>query len=75
MGNGTDDDSSVPVQVAGITDATAVIAGLWHSCALHKTGTIFCWGTNRSGQIGNGIDAWFWDPVAVAGITDATGTK
>ena len=68
-------DSSMPVKVAGITNATAITAGLWHSCALHQDGTISCWGYNEDGQLGNGQhgdDANSSIPVEAAGITDAT---
>ena len=68
-------DSSVPVEVEGITDATAITAGISHTCALRQTGTITCWGDNRSGQLGNGqrgADEYSSVPVEVEGITDAT---
>ena len=68
-------DSSVPVQVTGITDATAITAGNGHSCALHQEGTISCWGSNQHGQLGNGQsgrDNLSWLPVRVEDIIDAT---
>ena len=65
-------DSSVPVGVAGITDATAIAAGSSHSCALHEDGTISCWGSNTWGQLGDKTDDDSSMPVAVADITDAT---
>ena len=72
--------SSVPVGVVGITDATAITTGVRHSCALHQTGTISCWGNNRYGELGNGQSEGFREdnsadssvPVSVASITDAT---
>ena len=80
LGNGTDDDSSVPVSVADIIDATAIAAGDLHSCALNERGAIFCWGKNEHGQLGNLTYTWWslvtgewsWVPVEVADITDAT---
>ena len=72
LGNGTRDDSSVPVQVSSITDATAIATGEQHSCALRQTGTITCWGNNRSGQLGNGTTDSSSVPVEVTGINDAT---
>ena len=73
--SGENADSPVPVQVTGITDATAInISG--HSCALHQDGTISCWGSNASGQLGNGQATGYGQfsslPVQVTGITDAT---
>ena len=75
LGNGQSGEnahSSVPVEVAGITDATAINAGGKHACALHEDGTISCWGNNRSGQLGNGTESSSSVPVQVASITDAT---
>src|SRR5438445_3872630 len=54
LGNGTTLDSSVPVQVLGITDAIAISLGGSHSCALRQTGNVVCWGFNSSGQLGDG---------------------
>jgi alpha-tubulin suppressor-like RCC1 family protein len=38
--------SSMPVAVAGITDAVAVSCGTEHTCAVSKDGTIQCWGAD-----------------------------
>ncbi len=61
LGNGTlDAPTSVaprnptPVTVSGITDAIAVSAGGWHTCALLRNGTVRCWGDNERGAIGDG---------------------
>ena len=71
--SGEDTDSSVPVRVNGITNATALTAGSYHSCALHQDGTITCWGNNKHGQLGNGTISNFSSvPVEVLDITDAT---
>ena len=72
LGDGTEDDSLVPVQVANIADATAIATGHSHSCALREGGTISCWGNNNSGQLGNGTSEYSSVPVQVAIITDAT---
>lgn len=62
--------SPVPVPVSGITDATAVAAGLGHVCAV-RTGDVVCWGRNDFGQLGDGSETGSPIPVPVAGITDA----
>ena len=75
LGNGQSgrgERSLVPVQVLSITDATAISAGIWHSCALHQGGTISCWGSNDWGQLGNVTYADSSVPVQVLSITDAT---
>ena len=66
--------STVPVPVLDITDAVAVSAGGEHTCAVHATGEVSCWGDNFGGELGNGQDGNEFDsaaPVRVAGITDA----
>ena len=46
--------SAVPVKTAGISDATAISAGADHTCALHPTGEVTCWGSDVYGQLGSG---------------------
>ena len=72
LGDGTRDDSLVPVQVTNITDATAIAAGQFHSCALREGGDISCWGINGWGELGDGTEDVSLVPVQVANITDAT---
>nr|MDQ2958592.1 hypothetical protein [Actinomycetota bacterium] len=43
-----------PVQVAGLTGATAVAATSSTGYALRTDGTVWAWGGNRQGQLGNG---------------------
>jgi alpha-tubulin suppressor-like RCC1 family protein len=72
LGDGTLDDSVVATSVVGITDATQISAGGGHACARRATGTISCWGSNASGELGNGVAGGISDvPVTVAGLTDA----
>ena len=52
--------------------ATAISAGGFHSCALHQTGSISCWGNNSGGELGNGSTDHSSVPVEVQGIDDAT---
>ena len=61
------------VPVAGIDNAVAVSTGSSHTCALLTTGTVRCWGSNVSGQIGDGTKGTArLTPAAVIGITNAT---
>lgn len=54
VGNGSfSGDVLTPTQVAGISGATAVSAGGWHTCAV-AGGSVYCWGLNDFGQIGTG---------------------
>jgi len=65
------DCSNVPVEVAGITDATQIAVGGSHVCALFATGTVQCWGANYYGQLGTGDRMDSAVPVDVTGLTDA----
>src|SRR5438876_452365 len=84
-GDGTFNNiSTVPVAVVGmggarhLTNAVAVAARGYHSCALLGDGTVRCWGRNVDGQLGNGTVAdpatgppGSSTPVQVSGITGA----
>ena len=71
LGNGTLNDSQVPVPVTGLTGAMAVVAGRHFSCALIVGGTVQCWGFNVFGELGNGqAGITSTVPVPVANLTD-----
>jgi alpha-tubulin suppressor-like RCC1 family protein len=71
LGNGTRNDSGMPVTVAGITNAVILGAGEQHSCVLLVTGGIRCWGQNVHGQLGNGNNNSSLTPSAVSDISSA----
>jgi len=68
----TDLCNLAPTTVASITNATALVAGMYHTCALLTGGTVQCWGANYLGQLGIGSTTLSSVPVAVPGIADAT---
>ncbi|MEM9074974.1 MAG: hypothetical protein AAGE52_41140, partial [Myxococcota bacterium] len=70
LGDGNAIASLVPVQVAGITDATLISLGREMGCALRSTGEVQCWGAGRAGILGNGDTANQASPVVVMGASD-----
>lgn len=74
VGSGTASTTPVttPTGVSGITNATQLSSGGYHSCALLADGTIKCWGRGVEGQLGDGAAANSATPVTVSGISNAT---
>jgi alpha-tubulin suppressor-like RCC1 family protein len=69
---GTTTDSSVPVEVQGLTNAIAIAGGGQHSLAVRRDGTVWAWGYNYYGELGNGTTTIHSTvPVQVQGLTDA----
>lgn len=72
LGNGqTNARSPTPVDVSGITDATAVACGASFSCALRAGGAVACWGNGLGGQLGNGSKQLQPSPAPVSNLTGA----
>jgi alpha-tubulin suppressor-like RCC1 family protein len=72
LGIGTKGDSSpTPVQVAGLTDVTEIVAGGDTRYALRSDGTVWTWGNNAEGQLGNGTVSG--ESSTAAPVRDLTG--
>ncbi len=72
LGNGSTENSAVPVPVPGLTSGiSAVLAmGSAHVCGLtYLTGAVHCWGHNDHGQLGDGSTTDSPVPVEVAGLS------
>jgi len=53
LGDGTNNNSNVPVTVKNLPAGLAqVAASIEHACALLLNGTVECWGNNAFGQLG-----------------------
>ncbi|MDP1922413.1 MAG: hypothetical protein Q8L14_39600 [Myxococcales bacterium] len=68
LGNMARNQSSVPVNVMGVTGATAISAGLEHTCAV-VSGAARCWGGNAYGELGNNSNSASDVPVIPVGLT------
>jgi len=69
FGNGSYNNSSVPVAVTALGGTVKAIAAGWaHSVALMTDGTVKAWGDNYYGQLGNGSYNESSTPTAVSGL-------
>jgi alpha-tubulin suppressor-like RCC1 family protein len=69
LGNGTTEQSNVPVAVTGLANVSAIGGGDNHTCGVLQGGALQCWGDNGSGQLGDGTKTNRTTPVAVAGLS------
>ncbi|UJR79868.1 RCC1 domain-containing protein [Sandaracinus amylolyticus] len=63
---------TAPAAVSALGAVTSIVAGYQHTCALVAGGTVYCWGLDRSGQLGD--DTVASDravPVVVSGLPNA----
>ena len=69
LGNGTTDDSNLPVLVDNLSGViTSVAGGLSHTVVLRSDGVIWTWGINYNGQLGDGTYDQRDTPVQVKHI-------
>ena len=57
-----------PVEVRRITGVSYVASGGYHTCAVEETGSLWCWGFNRVGQLGDNSEENRFTPVRVVGL-------
>lgn len=66
LGNGQSGTSKVPVEIYGEnSDWISVTAGGSFTCALKRTGELYCWGINECGTIGDGTTQEKYIPIEV----------
>lgn len=81
LGDTTLTQRTTPVRVCDVGESApcasylsgvqAIGVGTQHTCALSTTGSVYCWGSGSSGQLGSNLP--ISDPQRIAGITTATG--
>ncbi|BEP15683.1 hypothetical protein acdb102_39940 [Acidothermaceae bacterium B102] len=72
LGDGTVNNSTVPVAVVGLTSVTSVAAGIFMGSALKSDGTVWSWGYGGSDQLGNGTTTNALAPVQASNLTGVT---
>ncbi len=71
LGNNSTTDSSIPIQVLGVggsgtlSNIVQISVGVYYACALTASKTVYCWGSNGSGQLGNNSTSTSKTPVQV----------
>ncbi|MFU8806044.1 MAG: RCC1 domain-containing protein, partial [Bradymonadaceae bacterium] len=72
IGDGTTDERHEPTLVESLGDEVVqVVAGMAHTCARIKDGTIRCWGQNDAGQLGDASNSPRSTPVPLFGLQDS----
>lgn len=67
LGDGTTDNTAIPVPVGSDRDWEQVSSGVVHTCAGKDDGSLWCWGSNEYGQTGDGTGQDALTPIGVAG--------
>jgi len=70
LGDGSNINSAIPIQVGTDTDWAQACAGNGFSLAVKKDGTLWAWGDNTYGQFGNGDTADSNAPIQVGVAND-----
>ena len=73
LGNNSNNQSSAPVAVSGLSSGVrAIAAGVSSTCAIKTDGSVWCWGLNDVGELGNNSTTDSPVPVAVNGLSGVT---
>ncbi len=72
LGDGTDEDRNIPVQVSNLGNVISVAGGRNHAVALREDRTVWTWGRNNEGQLGDGTYDNSPNRFKVPGIDDVT---
>jgi hypothetical protein len=70
LGTGsTSTNSAMAVPVSGISTATAIAASFDYTCAALADGTVSCWGSNQTYELGSNIGTISPTPIAVPNLS------
>ncbi|MDD3144978.1 MAG: prepilin-type N-terminal cleavage/methylation domain-containing protein [Candidatus Gracilibacteria bacterium] len=72
LGNGTTTNSSIPLDVTGLTNVAQITGGYGFFGVILNDGTVKTWGENSFGQLGNGNTSNQLSPIIVPGISNVT---
>ncbi len=72
LGDGSGDNSNIPVQVSGLPGIAALAGGAQHSLALTSDGHVWGWGFDSYGQLGDGTANSKYTPVPVSSLSGIT---
>ncbi len=72
LGDGTNVNSDVPVQVTGLSGIAHINAAHKHGLAADGSGYVWAWGDNQFGELGNGTTTSSSIPVRVPSVSGVT---
>ena len=76
LGDGSGDQHETPVDVSGMSSSvTSISAGNAHTCAIHDTEGVKCWGWNSRGEVGDGTSMTRTTPVGVYNMGAGTSSS
>jgi alpha-tubulin suppressor-like RCC1 family protein len=69
LGDGTNQNSAVPVAVSGLSSGVASMSGgAYHTCAIMTSAAAKCWGANNVGSLGDGTTTNSSVPLDVSAL-------